>query len=178
MSMNSKIRSLIDEIFSEMKMSAENLALRDELMANALAHYEDEIAKGRSEEEALSEVADSLGDVHSLLAEMNAGKKEPPKEQNDKEKPRPFWSAMEEPAEAKSEEKPADEKAKPRPFWSAMEETESPQEEPFAGNTEEAKGWNGSIEDTIGKAFGALGEMGKQVMPQMERLVRKADRAL
>ncbi len=177
MSMNSKIRSLIDEIFSEMKMSAENLALRDELMANALAHYEDEIAKGRSEEEALSEVADSLGDVHSLLAEMNAGKKEPPKEQNDKEKPRPFWSAMEEPAEAKPEEKPADEKAKPRPFWSAMEETESPQEEPFAGNTEEAKGWNGSIEDTIGKAFGALGEMGKQVMPQMERLVRKADKA-
>ena len=178
MSMNSKIRSLIDDIFSEMKMSAENLALRDELMANALAHYEDEIAKGHSEEEALSEVADSLGDVRSLLAEMNAEKEEKPAEpENSKEKPRPFWSAMEEPEKTTPEEEPAAEKAKPRPFWSAMEETESPREEPDAGNTEETKGWNDSIEDTIGKAFGALGEMGKQVMPQMERLVRKADKA-
>ena len=35
--LNKRIRSLIDEIFSEMRMTAENLALRDELMANALA---------------------------------------------------------------------------------------------------------------------------------------------
>ena len=33
--MNKRIRSMVDEIFSEMKMTAENLALRDELMAVA-----------------------------------------------------------------------------------------------------------------------------------------------
>ena len=39
--MSKRIRSMIDEIFSEMKMTVENLALRDELMANAQARYED-----------------------------------------------------------------------------------------------------------------------------------------
>ena len=70
--MNKRIRSMIDEIFSEMKMTAENLALRDELMANAQARYEDSVAQGHSEEEAFAEVAASLGDVQSLLGEMNA----------------------------------------------------------------------------------------------------------
>ena len=70
--MSKRIRSMIDEIFSEMKMTAENLALRDELMANAQARYEDSVAQGHSEEEAFAEVAASLGDVQSLLGEMNA----------------------------------------------------------------------------------------------------------
>ena len=70
--MSKRIRSMIDEIFSEMKMTAENLALRDELMANAQARYEDALAQGKSEEEAFKEVAASLGDVHALLSEMNA----------------------------------------------------------------------------------------------------------
>ena len=42
--MNKRIRSMIDAIFAEMKMTAENLALRDELMANAQARYEDMIS--------------------------------------------------------------------------------------------------------------------------------------
>ena len=70
--MNKRIRSMIDEIFSEMKMTAENLALRDELMANALSRYEDAMAQGRSEEEAFGEIAASLEDIHTLLDEMNA----------------------------------------------------------------------------------------------------------
>ena len=69
--MNKRIRSMIDEIFSEMKMTAENLALRDELMANAQARYEDVVAQGGSEEEAFAQVAASLGDVNELLREMN-----------------------------------------------------------------------------------------------------------
>ena len=68
--MSKRIRSMIDEIFSDMKMSAENLALRDELMANAIARYEDTMAQGRSEEEAFEEVASSLEDVQGLLEEM------------------------------------------------------------------------------------------------------------
>jgi len=68
--MNKRIRSMIDEIFSEMKMTAENLALRDELMANAQARYEDMMTQGRSEEEAFCEVAASLEDVYGLLDEI------------------------------------------------------------------------------------------------------------
>ena len=69
--MNKRIRSMIDEIFSEMKMTAENLALRDELLSNAQARYEDAMAQGRSEEEAFCEVAASLEDVYDLLEQMN-----------------------------------------------------------------------------------------------------------
>lgn len=62
---------MIDEIFSDMKMTADNLAIRDELMANAAARYEDALAAGKSEEEAFNEVASSLEDVRATLAEMN-----------------------------------------------------------------------------------------------------------
>ena len=70
--MDKKIRRLIDDIFSDMKMTADNLALRDEMMANAQARYEDSVRQGKTEEEAFAEVAASLGDVQSLLKEMNA----------------------------------------------------------------------------------------------------------
>ncbi|MBQ9008425.1 MAG: DUF4097 family beta strand repeat protein [Clostridia bacterium] len=69
--MNKKLRGMIDEIFSDMKMTADNLALRDELMANATARYEDSLAEGKSEEEAFAEVASSLEDVRATLDEMN-----------------------------------------------------------------------------------------------------------
>ena len=69
--MNQKIRSMIDEIFSDMKMTAENLALRDELLSNAQARYEDALSQGKREEEAFGEVAASLEDVYALLEEMN-----------------------------------------------------------------------------------------------------------
>lgn len=65
--LNKRIRGMIDDIFSELKMTAENLALRDELLANAQARYEDSIAQGKSEEEAFAEVAQSLDDVQELL---------------------------------------------------------------------------------------------------------------
>ena len=69
--MNKKLRGMIDEIFSDMKMTADNLAIRDELMANAASRYEDALAVGKSEEEAFNEVASSLEDVRATLAEMN-----------------------------------------------------------------------------------------------------------
>ena len=74
--MNKQIRRMIDEIFADMKMTADNLALRDELMANAQARFEDSVRAGKTEEEAFAEVAASLGDVQSLLREMNAEKPE------------------------------------------------------------------------------------------------------
>lgn len=164
--MNKKIRSLIDDIFAEMKMSAENLALRDELMANAQARFDDEIASGRSEEEALREVASSLGNVHALLQDMNAADEAPKAGPQAKEKPAPFWSAMQEEETPKA---PKPEKSKPQPFWSAMEEEAPKPEEP-----EQAA----PAEDPLGKAMSALGDFGQQLMPQMEKIVRKADSAM
>lgn len=76
--MNKRIRSMIDEIFADMKMTAENLALRDELMANAQARYEDAMAQGKSEEDAFAEVAASLDDVQLLLQQMNAQPEQQP----------------------------------------------------------------------------------------------------
>lgn len=45
--MNKQIRRMIDEIFADMKMTADNLALRDELMANAQARFEDSVRAAR-----------------------------------------------------------------------------------------------------------------------------------
>lgn len=52
--MNKQIRRMIDEIFADMKMTADNLALRDELMANAQARFEDSVRAGKTEEEAFA----------------------------------------------------------------------------------------------------------------------------
>lgn len=71
--MNKRLRSMIDEIFSELKMTAENLALRDELLSNAQARYEDAMAQGKTEEEAFCEIAASLEDVYDLLEQMGGG---------------------------------------------------------------------------------------------------------
>ena len=150
--MNKRIRSLIDDIFAEMKMTAENLALRDELMANAQAHYEDEIAKGSTEEEALQDVAASLEDVRGLLAKMN--ETEAPKEPAPKKKPAPFWSLQ------------AEEEEKAR---------EDAGEKPVAGAPKAQEGTG--LEDVFEKAFGALGDFGRQILPQTRKILRKADEA-
>ena len=140
--MDKKIRRLIDDIFSDMKMTADNLALRDEMMANAQARYEDSVHQGKTEEEAFAEVAASLGDVQSLLKEMNeqdGGKQDVP-------------NASEEP-KAEETEEPKDAEVNPE---------KKAQDVPDLG-------------EALGKAFGALGDMGKQIMPQAQKLVKQVD---
>ena len=140
--MDKKIRRLIDDIFSDMKMTADNLALRDEMMANAQARYEDSVRQGKTEEEAFAEVAASLGDVQSLLKEMNAqdgGKQDAP-------------NAPEEPK---------------------AEETEEPKD--AEADTEKKAQDAPDLGEALGKAFGALGDMGKQIMPQAQKLVKQVD---
>ena len=140
--MDKKIRRLIDDIFSDMKMTADNLALRDEMMANAQARYEDSVRQGKTEEEAFAEVAASLGDVQSLLKEMNA--------QDGGEQDVP--NASEEPK---------------------AEETEEPKD--AETNTEKKEQDVPDLVEALGKAFGALGDMGKQIMPQAQKLVKQVD---
>ena len=138
--MDKKIRRLIDDIFSDMKMTADNLALRDEMMANAQARYEDSVHQGKTEEEAFAEVAASLGDVQSLLKEMNeqdGGKQDVP-------------NAPEEPKET--------------------EETKDAE-----ANTEKKAQDAPDLGEALGKAFDALGDMGKQIMPQAQKLVKQVD---
>lgn len=138
--MDKKIRRLIDDIFSDMKMTADNLALRDEMMANAQARYEDSVHQGKTEEEAFAEVAASLGDVQSLLKEMNeqdGGKQDVP---NAPEEPKETEETKD--AEANNEKKA--------------------QDAPDLG-------------EALGKAFDALGDMGKQIMPQAQKLVKQVD---
>ena len=140
--MDKKIRRLIDDIFSDMKMTADNLALRDEMMANAQARYEDSVRQGKTEEEAFAEVAASLGDVQSLLKEMNAqdgGEQDVP---NAPEEPK-----AEETEEPKAAEADTEKKAQDAP----------------------------DLGEALGKAFGALGDMGKQIMPQAQKLVKQVD---
>lgn len=140
--MDKKIRRLIDDIFSDMKMTADNLALRDEMMANAQARYEDSVRQGKTEEEAFAEVAASLGDVQSLLKEMNA--------QDGGEQDVP--NASEEPK---------------------AEETEEPKD--AETNTEKKAQDVPDLGEALGKAFGVLGDMGKQIMPQAQKLVKQVD---
>ncbi len=138
--MNKRIRSLIDEIFSQMKMTAENLALRDELMANAQDRYEDALRAGKSEEEAFSEVASSLGDVQALLRDMNA--------------------------QDETEE------------TEATEETEEPAQtgeaEPAASD---AARCDIDLGETLNKALSAIGDWGRQLVPQAKKLARQVDEA-
>jgi len=145
--MNKHIRMMIDEIFSEMKMTAENLALRDELLANAQARFDDAVAMGKSENDAFVEVAASLGDVQALLEEMNGGCKG-------------------EPAELHM----PDEEPEAEQGGSGNEETQNKQ-------TEENVLTGTDLGDALNKAFTALGDWGQQMMPQARKFVRQMDDA-
>ena len=143
--MNKQIRRMIDEIFADMKMTADNLALRDELMANAQARFEDSVRAGKTEEEAFAEVAASLGDVQSLLHDMND------------EKP-----------EEKTGEKPEAEAEAPNAGKAENEKADEPE---FEVKTEKTP----DIGEALGKAFGALGDVGRQIVPQAQKLVKQVD---
>ncbi len=127
------IRSMIDEAFSGMPMTAENLALRDEMLANAQDRYEDAIAAGKSESAAAADVMASLGDVRGLLEQMNAQK----------------TGSDAEPAGAQPDAAPDAPKAAPQ----------------------------NDLGDALGKAFGALGDIGRAVVPQTKKFMRDVDKA-
>ena len=150
--MNKRIRSMIDEIFSEMKMTAENLALRDELMANAQARYEDSVAQGRSEEEAFMEVAASLEDVYGLLEEMKRMDAQPKAAQEQETVPELKTGTEEEAEEAAGEEAGEE----------AAQEQNAPQTD---------------LGDALNKAFTALGDFGQAIMPEARKLYGQMDDA-
>ena len=150
--MNKRIRSMVDEIFSEMKMTAENLALRDELMANAQARYEDSVAQGKSEEEAFVEVAASLEDVCGLLEEMKRMD-----EQQSGDAPQ-----EETVPELKNGTEPEEDAGETAGEDAGKDAGEAPQTD---------------LGDALNKAFTALGDFGQAIMPEAKKLYGQMDDA-
>lgn len=164
--MNKRIRMMIDELFADMKMTAENLALRDELMANAQARYEDALAQGRAEEAAFAEVAESLGGVQALLDEMNDAPEAAAEEITAEAIPKqeiPDISMDKIPAEGE----PAQEEAKKEPQAEDAAWEQTQKEQP--GGTD--------LGDALNKAFSALGDFSQAIMPEAKKLVREMDGA-
>ena len=153
--MSKRIRSMIDEIFSEMKMTAENLALRDELMANAQARYEDALAQGKSEEEAFAEVAASLGDVQALLREMNA---------QPEEKPHVHVQVDIDDNDDNDDNDDDDDDDDDEDDDDGTQPQQPQQKEVDLG-------------EELNKAFSALGDLGRSIMPQAKKLVQQVDDA-
>ena len=166
--MNKRIRSMIDEIFSEMKMTAENLALRDELMANALSRYADAMAQGKSEEEAFCEIAASLEDVYALLDEMNA---EPAKQE----------AAPEEKAAPVQEEVPQEEAGQEPKAAAPQTDLGDALGKAFSALGDfsqaimpEAKKFYGQMDEATGGVLGKLGRAAKKGMRDAQKAAGEA----
>ena len=170
--MNKRIRRLIDELFAEMKMTAENLALRDELMANAQARYEDAVAQGRSEEEAFADVAASLGDVHALLEDMNGGA-QADDAQEDAQK-----DVQEEAQEAAAPAQDAQQAADDAQVEDAAQEPDADGAQDAQTDAAPQAQENAfDLGGALNSVFSALGDLGRSVMPQARKLVRDVDNA-
>ena len=160
--MNKRIRSMIDEIFSEMKMTAENLALRDELLSNAQARYEDAMAHGRSEEEAFCEIAASLEDVYDLLEQMNGAP----------ERAEPEANAQSEP---NGEESEAPEQDMPQTdLGNALGKAFSALGDFSQAIMPEAKKLYGQMDEATGGVLGKLGRAAKKGMRDAQKAAGEA----
>lgn len=65
--MNTMVRYMVELLFQDVEESPEVLALRDEVMANCQAHYEDLIHRGLSDDEALAAVTESLQGMEDVV---------------------------------------------------------------------------------------------------------------
>jgi DUF4097 and DUF4098 domain-containing protein YvlB len=80
--MSASIRGIIDHMFKDTVDNAETRALHEELLNNCLEHYEDLIARGMSETEAIDAVVESLRGMKEVIDEypkksdVQAAKKE------------------------------------------------------------------------------------------------------
>ncbi len=67
--MNASIQGIIDHMFRDTADNAETRALHEELLNNCLEHYDDLIARGMSETEAIDAVVDSLKGMKEVIDE-------------------------------------------------------------------------------------------------------------
>ena len=67
--MNQTVKRIVDILFQDTVENDETRALHEELMNNCQEHYEDLIARGLSEDEAVGEVVDSLKGMKDVIAQ-------------------------------------------------------------------------------------------------------------
>ena len=67
--MNASIHGIIDHMFRDTVENAETKALHEELLNNCLEHYDDLIARGMSETEAIDAVVESLKGMKEVIDE-------------------------------------------------------------------------------------------------------------
>ncbi len=65
--MNEKLRAQLDKLFVDAPPTRRAAELKEELLANLTEKYNDLLAQGRSEEEAMKIVIDGIGDVDELI---------------------------------------------------------------------------------------------------------------
>lgn len=65
--MNATVKRIVEILFQGTEMSEEVQAMRDELMDNCQQRYEDLVAQGRSEDEAIALVVESLKGMEEVI---------------------------------------------------------------------------------------------------------------
>lgn len=68
--MKEKIRQHFNQIFADAPKTRKALDLKQEMMQNAMDKYDDMVAEGYSEEDAYTNVVESIGNVSELFPEM------------------------------------------------------------------------------------------------------------
>ena len=117
--MNATIQGIIDHMFKDTAVTAETRALHEELLNNCLEHYDDLIARGMSDTEAIDAVVDSLKGMKEVIDEYpkKPGTAEKTEEEKEPEIPAIREDRNEEPMrEAKPEQQPAEEKPREYTF--------------------------------------------------------------
>lgn len=67
--MNATVARIVEIMFQNTEMSDEVMALKDEVMNNCQERYQDMIARGMNEDEAIAAVVDSLKGMEEVIAE-------------------------------------------------------------------------------------------------------------
>lgn len=67
--MNATVARIVEIMFQNTEMSDEVMALKDEVMNNCQERYQDMIARGMAEDEAIAAVVDSLKGMEEVIAE-------------------------------------------------------------------------------------------------------------
>lgn len=83
--MNATVTKIVDILFQEVEMSDEVTALKDEVMNNCQERFEDLIANGMEEDEAIAAVVDSLKSMEEVVNEYPKKREEAPEKQEAQE---------------------------------------------------------------------------------------------
>lgn len=68
--MNIKIKKHVDSLFSTVPYSKKATELKEEIMADMEANYNDCLSQGKTEQEAFRTACDSLGDIESVIESL------------------------------------------------------------------------------------------------------------